>query len=413
MSFPDRVISGAMHYFRVHPEQWADRLTRLAAMGLNTIEAYVAWNFHAPGPGSYDFSGWRDLPRFVWLAADAGLDVILRPGPYICAEWDFGGLPAWLLRSREAGGPGLSRLRCSDPAYLAEVDAWFDELMPRIVPLLSTSGGPVVAVQVENEYGSYGSDRAYLQYIRDGLVRRGVNVPLFTSDGPGPDTLAFGTLPDVLATVNFDENHERYFAALRELRPDAPLVAMEFWLGWFDHWGEKHHVRAASDAAGMLDEILATGAGVNLYMAHGGTNFGLWSGANWDGGLQPEVLGVSRGYRQVRAGAGRAGAAAATAAPARAAVAPGSCLDAATRHRRVGALLAHAPPDGGRGQRTWPHPVPGQRARSPGRLRPDPRRARRPGDRLRRREPSRHPGPGGRGWRGGAEAEARRAAGSA
>lgn len=113
MTFPDRVISGAMHYFRVHPEMWADRLTRLAAMGLNTVETYVAWNFHAPGPGSADFTGWRDLPRFISLAGEAGLDVILRPGPYICAERDFGGLPAWLLRSREADGPGVTRLRCS------------------------------------------------------------------------------------------------------------------------------------------------------------------------------------------------------------------------------------------------------------------------------------------------------------
>lgn len=289
MSFPDRVISGAMHYFRTPPELWADRLTRLAAMGLNTVEAYVAWNFHAPGPGSYDFSEWRDLPRFVSLAADAGLDVILRPGPYICAEWDFGGLPAWLLRSRSAGGPGLARLRCSDPAYLAEVDAWFDSLIPRIVPLLSTRGGPIVAVQVENEYGSYGSDASYLAHLRDGLLRRGVDVPLFTSDGPGPDYLASGTLPDVLATVNFGSRPAEGFGALREFRPDSPLFCMEFWNGWFDHWGEAHHARDASEAAGVLDAILAAGASVNVYMAHGGTNFGLWSGANWDNGLQPTV----------------------------------------------------------------------------------------------------------------------------
>jgi beta-galactosidase len=289
MSFPDRVISGAMHYFRTPPELWADRLARLAAMGLNTVETYVAWNFHAPGPGTADFTGWRDLPGFVSLAADAGLDVILRPGPYICAEWDFGGLPAWLLRSREAGGPGVTRLRCSDPAYLAAADAWFDELIPRIVPLLSTRGGPVVAVQVENEYGSYGDDRAYLEHLRDGLVRRGVDVPLFTSDGPSPDALASGALPDLLECVNFDENPAEHFARLRELRPDSPLFCMEFWDGWFDHWGEKHHVRDPAEAAGVLEAMLAAGASVNLYMAHGGTNFGLWSGANWDNGLQPTV----------------------------------------------------------------------------------------------------------------------------
>jgi beta-galactosidase len=294
MTFPDRVISGAMHYFRTPPELWADRLARLAAMGLNTVETYVAWNFHAPGPGAADFGGWRDLPRFVSLAAAAGLDVIVRPGPYICAEWDFGGLPAWLLRSRAAGGPGVTRLRCLDDRYLAAVDDWFDELLPRVVPLLASRGGPVVAVQVENEYGSYGSDSGYLSWLRDGLIRRGVDVPLFTSDAPGPDYLASGTLPGTLATVNFGSRSASAFAALREFRPDSPLFCMEFWNGWFDHWGEKHHVRDPAEAAAELDAMLAAGASVNLYMAHGGTNFGLWSGANWDpaaggAGLLPTV----------------------------------------------------------------------------------------------------------------------------
>lgn len=296
MAFPDRVISGAMHYFRVHPDLWEDRLARLAAMGLNTVETCVAWNFHCagspgpggsaglmPGPGGYCFDGWRDLPRFVTLAADCGLDVIIRPGPYICAEWDFGGLPPWLLRFASMS------LRCCDPAYLAAVDEWFDALMPRIVPLLASRGGPVVAVQVENEYGSYGSDHAYLEHLRGGLVSRGVDVPLFTSDGPGPDSLASGTLPGVLATVNFGSRVEDAFGALRSFRPDSPLFCMEFWHGWYDHWGDKHHTRDAAEAAGVLEEMLAAGASVNLYMGHGGTNFGLWSGAKWDGGLQPTV----------------------------------------------------------------------------------------------------------------------------
>lgn len=288
-AFPDRVISGAIHYFRVHPDLWADRLARLAAMGLNTVETYVAWNFHVPSPGACDFDGWRNLPRFLELAAAAGLGVIVRPGPYICAEWDFGGLPAWLLRSAEAGGPGLRSLRCADPGYLRAVDDWFDELIPRIVPLLSARGGPVTAVQVENEYGSYGDDRAYLEHLRDGLVRRGVDVPLFTSDGPDPDFLASGSLPGTLATVNFGSRSAQAFEVLRAARPGEPLFCMEFWNGWFDHWGEDHHTRDAADAAAELDAILAAGASVNLYMGHGGTNFGLWSGANWEDGLQPTV----------------------------------------------------------------------------------------------------------------------------
>ncbi|MCL2541793.1 MAG: beta-galactosidase [Nocardioidaceae bacterium] len=283
MSFPDRVISGAIHYFRVHPDLWHDRLERLAAMGLNTVETYVAWNFHSPGPGAYDFTGWRDVARFVTSAQEVGLNVILRPGPYICAEWEFGGLPAWLLRT-----PGI-RLRCSDPAYLAAVDEFLDALIPEVLPLLSTKGGPIIACQVENEYGSYGDDLAYLEHLRDGLVRRGVDVPLFTSDGPGPDYFASGALPGVLATANFGSHAELCFRELERFRPGAHKMCMEFWHGWFDHWGEHHHTRDADEAAGVLDDMLAANGSVNLFMGHGGTNFGLWSGANWDGAHQPTV----------------------------------------------------------------------------------------------------------------------------
>jgi beta-galactosidase len=280
---PHQIISGAMHYSRVHPELWADRLARLAAMGLNAVETYIPWNFHERRRGRYEFTGWADIARFTGLAEAAGLDVILRPGPYACGEWDFGGFPAWLMAE-----PGI-RLRCSDPRYLAAVDAWFDELIPRLLPLQGTRGGPVLMMQVENEYGSYGDDRGYLEHLRDGLIKRGVDVPLFTSDGPGPDWLNSGTLDGVLATVNFGSRPADAFAALRAVRPDGPLMCMEYWHGWFDHWGEYHHVRPPEEAAGVLDEILAAGASVNLYMAHGGTNFGLWNGCNYDGGLQPTV----------------------------------------------------------------------------------------------------------------------------
>lgn len=281
--FPDRVVSGAIHYFRVHPDLWEDRLARLAAMGLNTIETYVAWNFHSPAPGSYDFTGWRDLPHFLELAQAQGLDVLLRPGPFICAEWDFGGFPGWLHRT--AG----MQLRTSDPAYLAAVDEYLDELIPRVLPRLATQGGPVVAVQVENEYGSFGDDTAYLEHVRDGLVRRGVDVPLFTSDGPGPDWLANGTLPGLAATVNFGSRAAKAFGELEVFRPGEPKMCMEFWHGWFDHWGEDHHTRDPQEAAQVLDDMLSAGGSVNFYMAHGGTNFGLWNGANFDGVLQPTV----------------------------------------------------------------------------------------------------------------------------
>lgn len=286
---PHQVMSGALHYFRVRPELWADRLGRLRAMGLNTVETYVAWNVHEQRRGAHDFSAANDLPRFVELAGEAGLDVIIRPGPYICAEWDFGGFPAWLLGDGVLpGGPGT--LRTHDSAYLAAVDAWFDVLMARILPQLSTYGGPIVAMQVENEYGSFGDDARYLEYLRAGLRRRGVDVLLLTSDGPQPDMLASGSVPGVLATANFGSRVAESFAVLRNAQPDGPLMCMEYWNGWFDHWGEAHHTRDTTDAARVLDEMLAQGASVNLYLAHGGTNFGLWSGANEaDGQHQPTV----------------------------------------------------------------------------------------------------------------------------
>ncbi|MGF1431185.1 glycoside hydrolase family 35 protein [Kitasatospora sp. LaBMicrA B282] len=281
---PFRILSGALHYFRVHPEQWDDRLALLRAMGLNTVETYVAWNLHEPRPGEYEFSGLLDLERFVRTAARHGLKVLVRPGPYICAEWDFGGLPAWLLKDR-----GI-RLRCADPAFLAAVDRWFDVLLPRLVPLLAEQGGPVLALQVENEYGSYGNDAAYLRHLADGLRRRGAHCLLFTSDGPHHPDLQGGTLPDALPTVNFGDRVAEGFAVLRAYLPDGPPVCMEYWNGWFDNWGAPHHTRDAADAARVLAELLAAGASVNLYMAHGGTNFGYLNGANLqDGRLKPTV----------------------------------------------------------------------------------------------------------------------------
>ncbi|MDH6135351.1 beta-galactosidase [Kitasatospora sp. MAA4] len=281
---PLRILSGALHYFRVVPEQWDARLALLRAMGLNTVESYVAWNLHEPSPGRYDFAGRLDLERFVETAARHDLLVLLRPGPYICAEWEFGGLPAWLLKD-----PAL-RLRCTHPGYLAAVDRWFDVLLPRLLPLLAESGGPVLALQVENEYGSYGNDAQYLRHLADGLRRRGAQSLLFTSDGPAPAMLRAGTLPQALPTVNFGDRVAESFATLHAHRPDAPPVCMEYWNGWFDQWGEPHHTREPADAARVLDELLAAGASVNLYMAHGGTNFGYLNGANLeDGRLRPTV----------------------------------------------------------------------------------------------------------------------------
>jgi beta-galactosidase len=272
---PLRLLSGALHYFRVLPAQWPHRLRMLRAMGLNTVETYVPWNLHEPRPGVYDFDGIADLDRFLHATREAGLHAIVRPSPYICAEWDNGGLPWWLLAD-----PEVRALRCRDAGYLAHVDRWYDRLVPLLVPHQVTHGGNVLMVQVENEYGSFGTDTGHLRHLADGLRARGIDVPLFTSDGPDDFFLTGGTLPGNLATVNFGSRADEAFASLARLRPDDPAMCMEFWCGWFDHWGTEHVVRDPQDAAGTLAEILRSGASVNVYMAHGGTNFSTWAGAN-------------------------------------------------------------------------------------------------------------------------------------
>ncbi|WP_407673154.1 glycoside hydrolase family 35 protein [Paenibacillus alkalitolerans] len=271
---PVRLISGAMHYFRIVPEYWSDRLQKLKACGFNTVETYVPWNFHEPKPGQFRFDGMADIERFIRTAGDLGLFVIVRPSPYICAEWEFGGLPSWLLADPDM------RLRCYDHKFLARVDAYYDVLLPRLKPLLCTNGGPIIAMQVENEYGSYGNDARYLEYLRQGMIERGMDVLLFTSDGPTDAMLQAGTVPGTLATVNFGSGPRHAFEKLREYQPDAPLMCMEYWNGWFDHWGDNHHTRDAADVATVFEEMLKENASVNFYMFHGGTNFGFYNGAN-------------------------------------------------------------------------------------------------------------------------------------
>jgi len=280
---PIRLISGAMHYFRIVPDYWEDRLRKLRACGFNAVETYVAWNLHEPREGEFVFEGMADVERFIRLAGELGLLVILRPSPYICAEWEFGGLPSWLLAD-----PAM-RLRCSDPPFLEKVKAYYDELLPRLKPLLCTSGGPIVAMQIENEYGSYGNDKNYLNFLRETMIAGEMDVLLFTSDGSEDYMLQGGTLPGTLATLNFGSKPEQAFAKLREYQPDKPLVCMEYWNGWFDHWGDEHHVRGFEDVVDVLDRILAMGASVNFYMFHGGTNFGFYNGANHIDFYEPTV----------------------------------------------------------------------------------------------------------------------------
>lgn len=283
MTDSPQIISGAIHYARVHPQQWRHRLQMLLAMGADTVETYVPWNLHEPRPGEYRFDGGADLGGFLDLADELGLRAIVRPGPYICAEWDNGGLPWWLTADRSLA------LRTRDPRYVAAVERWFDVLIPQVASRLVTRGGPVTLVQVENEYGSYGSDLEHLEQVRAMLVARGVDVPLFTSDGPEDHMLTGGTIPGVWATVNFGSGATEAFATLARHRPDDAPFCMEFWNGWFDHWGGPHHVRPAADAAASLAEILDAGASVNVYMAHGGTSFGTTAGANHHGSYTPTI----------------------------------------------------------------------------------------------------------------------------
>lgn len=279
---PHQVISGAIHYFRVHPDQWQDRIRKARLMGLNTIETYVAWNAHEPRRGEWDASGWNDLGRFLDLVHAEGLDAIVRPGPYICAEWHNGGLPVWLTGSVEG-------LRSSAADFLVEVSAYLRRVYDIVAPRQIDRGGPVVLVQIENEYGAYGSDRAYLEALVAVTRDAGITVPLTTVDQPVDQMLSAGSLPELHKTGSFGSRSAERLATLRRHQSTGPLMCSEFWDGWFDWWGGVHHTTDVATAAADLDELLAAGASVNIYMFHGGTNFALTNGANHKGRYLPLV----------------------------------------------------------------------------------------------------------------------------
>lgn len=278
-----RIYSGSMHYFRIMPEYWEDRLKKLKAAGFNTVETYVCWNMHEPKKGEFDFTGRFDIRRFIKTAQEVGLYAIVRPGPYICAEWDFGGLPAWLLKDRNM------RLRCAYPEYLQHVSDFYHRLFEEIGDLQQSEGGNIIAMQIENEYGSYGNDKEYLRYIEKLMLDCGTKVMLFTSDGDDNSMLSGGTLPDVFKTLNFGSRASEIFNAMDRFHENTPKMCTEFWCGWFDHWGEEHHTRGSDSVAGEIKDFLDIDASFNFYMFHGGTNFGFTAGANCYEEYQPTV----------------------------------------------------------------------------------------------------------------------------
>ena len=273
-----KILSGAIHYFRIRPEDWYHSLYNLKALGFNTVETYVPWNMHEPKKGQFDFQGILDIEKFLQIAQDLGLYAIVRPSPFICAEWEFGGMPAWLLTED-------MRIRSSDTPYLQAVADYYDELLPRLVPRLLDKGGNILMMQVENEYGSYGEDKDYLRAIRQMMLDRGVDCPLFTSDGPWRATLRAGTLieEDLFVTGNFGSKADYNFAQMQEFFDEHgkkwPLMCMEFWDGWFNRWKEPIIRRDPDELAQAVHEVLKQGS-INLYMFHGGTNFGFMNGCS-------------------------------------------------------------------------------------------------------------------------------------
>nr|XP_048314716.1 beta-galactosidase-1-like protein 3 [Myodes glareolus] len=265
------IIGGSIHYFRVPREYWKDRLLKLQACGLNTVTTYIPWNLHEQEKGKFDFSEILDLEAYVSLAASIGLWVILRPGPYICAEVDLGGLPSWLLRNPK------SQLRTTHRNFVEAVDKYFDHLIPRILPLQYHHGGPVIAVQVENEYGSFNKDGSYMEYIKEALLKRGIVEFLLTSDDD--NGIGTGSVEGALATLNMPSFVKDSFLKLQQMQNDKPIMVMEYWTGWYDTWGQRHIVKSANEIQHTVSRFIRSGISFNLYMFHGGTNFGFINGA--------------------------------------------------------------------------------------------------------------------------------------
>ncbi|HET7814288.1 MAG TPA: beta-galactosidase family protein, partial [Candidatus Baltobacteraceae bacterium] len=285
---PVQLISGEMHYARVPREHWRHRLRMARAMGLNATTTYVFWNVHEARPNEYDFTGERDLRAYLQTAHEEGLHVILRPGPYVCAEWDFGGIPPWLLADPQ------TQCRTNDPRFMEPAKRWLARLGQEIAPLQSPLGGPIVAVQVENEYGSFGADRAYVRAVYDALTHAGFDrVIRYTDDGI-PE-LPDGSLPELPVAGSVGDPRSD-IPALKAYRPGNPVMAGEWYPGWFDHWGENHHKVPPEGSVSDLEWMLANGCSSSMYVFHGGTNFGFMNGANYSDDMPYQPTTTSYDY---------------------------------------------------------------------------------------------------------------------
>ena len=282
---PFQLLGCEIHPARIPVEYWAHRMRMAKAMGCNTIAAYIFWNFHESEEGKFDFStGNHDLARFLRTAQQEGLWVLLRPGPYVCAEWDFGGIPPYLLKDPEL------RVRSMYPRYMQAAERYMTQLARIVRPLLVTRGGPVLMLQVENEYGSYGNDRQYMIRLREVWKTLGIDVPFFTGDGPTQYMLEAGSLPG--AAVGLDSgSNEKHWELARQIVPGVPVFSSETYPGWLTHWGEQWAAPSTPNLIKEVTFLLANKKSFNFYVAHGGTNFGFTAGANSGGrgGYEPDV----------------------------------------------------------------------------------------------------------------------------
>ena len=269
-----QIRCGELHLARIPRAYWRHRIRMCKAMGLNAVCAYLFWNYHEPERGRYEFTGEKDVAEFCRIAQEEGMWVILRPGPYVCAEWEFGGLPWWLLDK----GADKVKLRTRDPAYLEPAKAWLRRVAGELRDLQVTRGGPILMVQDENEYGFFGDDGEYIRELYTTLRETGFDVPVFTCN-PAYN-LPKGDIPEVFKVVNFGSNPQNGFEKLREVLPQGPLMCGEYYPAWFDSWGQPHHVKPAQAMLDDIDWMLAHGGSFSLYMAHGGTSFGWWAGCN-------------------------------------------------------------------------------------------------------------------------------------